>query len=201
MDIARMARACLEQDIHKAGVALTDTEWDRQTRMLSPVSAFAGEVIQNQAHIADALLFVAGGVVASQQSWEDGNVTVARFFEAGDICANFTSAWTQDIASDDLVAITDVQGLSIPNHVFRREYLSGDGFGLYLRHKMVEAHLFAKELVCAKTSGRTETRYQFLEEFHSGVIGIVPQKDIARFLGVTPQGLSRFLKRQKSAPD
>ena len=40
-----------------------------------------------------------------------------------------------------------------------------------------------------------EERYrQFLED-HDDLVGVVPQKDIARYLGVTPVGLSRIATR------
>lgn len=192
--------ASLEGDIRRAGVTLDPAEWDRIADRCKRVAIPAGETIQNQARVADRWIYLSHGVASSRQSWQDGALSIARFFEPGDICANMTSVWTGDIASDDLVAMTDVAGVSIPDDIFTQEYLEGGFFGVYLRHKMIDAHLFAKELICAKTSGRTEARYQFLEHHHRNVIGSVPQKDIARFLGVTPQGLSRFLRRRKDAP-
>lgn len=198
MEVARKALSSLEDDIQLLDVALDLREWDQIRQRCKFISVKAGDKIQNQARVADSWVYLSDGVAASEQTWLDGASTIARFFEPGSICANLSSAWTRDIASDDLVAITDVSGVAIPDAIFRREYLHGGFFGTYLRLKMMEAHLFAKELVCAKTSGQTEARYQFLEQHHRNVIGSVPQKDIARFLGVTPQGLSRFLRRRRS---
>ncbi|MEM9330825.1 MAG: hypothetical protein AAGA53_05835 [Pseudomonadota bacterium] len=192
------ARKALEKDIHRHGVALNAQEWDHIVQRCKYVHVRAGDKIQNQAHVADCWIFLSDGIAASEQSWLDGASTIARFFEPGDICANLTSVWKRDIATDDLLAVTDVSGLALPDSIFRQQYLNGGFFGVYLRFKMMEAHLFAKELVCSKTLGQTETRYQFLEQHHRNVIGSVPQKDIARFLGITPQGLSRFLRRRKS---
>ena len=192
--------ASLQRDIRHWGVAIDLSEWDQIHRRCKFVHVSAGEKIQNQARVAESWIYLSEGIAASEQSWLDGGSTIARFFEPGSICANLTSAWTRDISSDDLVAVTEVSGVAIPDNLFRPEYLEGGFFGTYLRLKMMEAHLFAKELVCAKTSGKTEARYQFLEQHHRTVIGSVPQKDIARFLGVTPQGLSRFLRRRKGVP-
>lgn len=194
------ADAYLASDMRRFGIALTTDEWDTIRKRFSSVRVPKGETIQNQARIAESWIFLTEGIAASEQTWSDGTTTIARFFEPGHICANFTSVITQDIASDDLVAMTDVVGIAIPDSLFRREYLKGGRFGEYLRLKMIDAHLFAKELVCAKTSGRTEARYQFLLRYHTAVLGNVQQKDIARFLGITPQGLSRFMRRHKSSP-
>lgn len=193
------ALASLEGDVQRLGVVLDLQDWERIRQRCGLVQIQAGGMIQNQVDVADRWIFLTSGIAASEQTWIDGGSTIARFFEAGDFCTNVTSAWTGDIASDDLIALTDVAGLAIPNDIFRREYLTGGSFGIYLRHKLMDAHLFAKDLVCAKTSGQTETRYQFLEQHHKDVVGSVQKKDIARFLGVTPQGLSRFLRRRKSA--
>lgn len=194
------AFASLQRDIRHSGVAIDLTEWDQIVLRCKFVHVSAGDKIQNQARVADSWIYLSDGIAASEQSWLDGGSTIARFFEPGSICANLTSAWTRDIASDDLVAVTEVTGVAIPDTLFRPEYLEGGFFGTYLRLKMMEAHLFAKELVCAKTSGKTEARYQFLEMHHRNVIESVSQKDVARFLGVTPQGLSRFLRRRKAVP-
>lgn len=198
MEVGRTAFASLERDIQHLGVAIDLITWERIVQRFKSVHFTAGDKIQNQARVADSWIFLSDGVAASEQTDHDGVSTIARFFEPGDFCANPTSAWTRDIASDDLVALTNVDGIEIPDEFFRREYLEGGSFGTYLRLKMMAAHLFAKELICAKTSGQTETRYRFLERHHQTVIGSVQQKVIARFLGMTPQGLSRFLRHRKT---
>ncbi|MEM0947878.1 MAG: hypothetical protein AAGK37_10755 [Pseudomonadota bacterium] len=197
MEVGRTAFASLESDIQHLGVVIDLNTWEEIAQRCKSVQIAAGDKIQNQARVADSWIFLSDGVAASEQTWLDGASTVARFFEPGDFCVNLTSAWTRDIASDDLVALTDVVGIAVPDDIFRREYLEGGFFGTYLRLKVMDAHLFAKELICAKTSGRTETRYRFLEQHHRTIIESVQQKDIARFLGMTPQGLSRFLRRRK----
>ena len=198
MDVGRKAINLLKSDIQRLGVEIDLITWDRITQRCRCVQVKAGDKIHNQARVADTWVFLSEGVAASEQTDPDGVSTVARFFEPGDVCANLTSVWTREIGADDLVALTDVIGVAIPDDFFRREYLEGGSFGIYLRLKMMSAHLFAKELVCAKTSGRTETRYRFLERYHKAVIGTVKQKEIARFLGMTPQGLSRFLRHRKT---
>ncbi|MEO1747953.1 MAG: cyclic nucleotide-binding domain-containing protein [Pseudomonadota bacterium] len=188
----------LEADIQRLDVAIDPITWERIVQLCKCVQIKAGDKIQNQARVADSWIFLSEGIAASEQTDHDGMSTIARFFEPGDFCANLTSAWTRDIASDDLIALTDVVGITIRDEFFRREYIEGGTFGRYLRLKMMSAHLFAKELICAKTSSRTETRYRFLEQHHQTVIGSVQQKEIARFLGMTPQGISRFLRQRKT---
>ncbi|MEM9783975.1 MAG: hypothetical protein AAF899_16070 [Pseudomonadota bacterium] len=159
----------------------------------------AGSTVFAQARIVRQWLFLTDGIAASQQTRPDGTVTIARFFEADQICANLTSTWHQAEDADDLIAITDVVGVLLPDSLLRGEYLGGGAFGAYLRLKIMETLLFDKELLCAKTSIQTAHRYRFLEDRHRAVIGQAPQKAIARFLGITPQGLSRFLRQRRRA--
>lgn len=198
MEVGRNAINLLKADIQRLDVVIDHITWERIAERCRCVQIKAGDKIQNQARVADSWIFLSEGIAASEQTDHDGVSTIARFFEPGDFCANLTSAWTRDVASDDLIALTDVVGIAIADKYFRRQYIEGRSFGTYLRLKMMGAHLFAKELICAKTSSRTETRYRFLEQHHKTVIGSVQQKDIARFLGMTPQGLSRFLRQRKT---
>jgi len=189
----------IRSDMRRFSLTLSDAETATLCNRLARVEEPAGAVVLTQARVADRVLFLTEGIAASEQTWSDGKTTIARFFEPSDLCTNVSSAWTGDIASDDLLAITDIKGLSIPLSYFMNEFLYGGVFGTYLRHRMLEAHLFAKELVCAKTSGRTETRCRFLETHHRTVLDRAPRKDIARFLGITPEGLSRFFRNRTLA--
>ncbi len=185
------------QDIQDLSVELTSEDEARLLRYASAGKWAAGDRILTQAKIADRIFFVLEGVAGSEQTWDDGKSTIARFFQPVDLCTNVTSAWTGNMGSDELVAISDVKTVSIPMEFFVQEYLYGNSFGLYLRKRVLNNQLFSKELICAKTSGQTEQRYHFLEKHQPTVLDLVPKKDIARFLGLTPQGFSRFLRNQK----
>lgn len=188
----------LQLDMDRYSLRLSGDEKRDLQRNAKAIAVGRGAVILSQARVADRIIFLSEGIAASEQTWSDGKSTIARFFEPRDLCTNVSSAWTGEIAADELIAITDVKGLSISLAFFMREYIQGREFGMYLRHRMMEAHLFAKELACAKTSGNTKTRHDFLRTHHQRVLDQVPQKEIAKFLGVTAQGLSRF--RRNSDP-
>jgi hypothetical protein len=79
--------------------------------------------------------------------------------------------------------------------MFREEFISGGPLATYWREKVLETFLFDKDIMCAKTLRNVESRYRFLIDRHQDVVSKVPDKYIARFLGISPQGLSRFLKK------
>ncbi|MEM8605801.1 MAG: Crp/Fnr family transcriptional regulator [Myxococcota bacterium] len=187
----------LEKDISDHGVELPPTDRLALREKLSEVRARSGSCIYGQQDIGDRWLFLTEGIAASRQNHADGSSSIARFFEKGQFCGNLTSTWTRDYAADDLVALTEVVGVEVPAQVFRQEYLGGAAFGEYLRLVVMETLCFDKEIIVVKTACTTETRYRFLEERYEAVIGSVRHKDVAAFLGVTPQGLSRFLRKRR----
>jgi len=193
----------LRRDIERAGLPLKDDEWRVISRDFNACAYSMGDIILSSTRVADRWLFLSEGTVASQQATPKGDALIARFFEPGQFCANLTSAWSRKHSLDELIAITNVEGVLIPDSVFRDQYLRGAIFGQYLRLKVMETLLFDKDVLYAKTSNDTEVQYRFLEETYGSVIEHTAQKDLARFIGVTPQGLNRFLRRRagRQAPE
>lgn len=187
----------LEADILAHEVELSPQRWAALRRSLTLLEMPARACIYPEHNVGDRWLFLTSGVAASRQSNEDGSLSIARFFVPGDFCANLTSTWYQQYAQDELIAISHVQGVEVPDNLFREEYLAGDDFGRYLRFKAMTTLCFDKDLLCTKTSASAETRYRFLEQCQALVLEQARQKDVAAFLGITPQGLSRFLRRRQ----
>ncbi|MEM9384840.1 MAG: cyclic nucleotide-binding domain-containing protein [Pseudomonadota bacterium] len=188
--------AALAGDIAEKGIAMAPRDWAALRPLLRPVSYSKGECIYRMEEIGASWLFLADGVTASIQTHADGSLTIARFFEDRQVCGNLTSTWSEQYASDDLVAITQVSGVEIAGDVFRQQMLEGGDFGRYLRLKAMETLCFDKELIVAKTQLDLEKRYRFLEEHYQRVVGSAMQKQLAAFTGVTPEALSRFLRRR-----
>ena len=194
-----MANAVLsnfKDHVAKRGYHLSDAAWTSISPQLKPVFAARGEVLLDSAQVTQHLYFVCDGVAASIQNTPDGDQQIARFFERGHLCSNLTSAWHQEVSSDTLVAVSDFAGVSIPFALFRNDFMSEAPLSLYWREMVLETLVFDKDIICAKTIRNVETRYQFLVERYDQVVSLVPDKYIARFLGITPQGLSRFKKNQ-----
>ncbi|MEL6859978.1 MAG: Crp/Fnr family transcriptional regulator [Pseudomonadota bacterium] len=144
--------------------------------------------------VTQHLIFVSEGVAASIQTTPDGKQHIARFFERGQLCSNLTSAWHQDASSDALIAMSDFEGVQIPFAMFRDAFMSDGLLSRYWREMVLETLLFDKDLISIKTMRDVEPRYRFLVDRYDHVVRTVPDKYIARFLGITPQGLSRFRK-------
>lgn len=175
----------------------TGNEWKTIRSQLDPVRAKRGDILLDSTVITEHLIFICDGIAASFQLTADGDTQIARFFERGQLCSNISSAWHRSVSNDELVAMTDLVGVRIPFSMFRDAFLSGGPLALYWREMVLETLLFDKDLMCTKTIRDVDTRYRFLAERYENVVADVPDKHLARFLGITPQGLSRFLKNNR----
>ncbi|MEO1540135.1 MAG: hypothetical protein AAFU59_07120 [Pseudomonadota bacterium] len=188
--------AHLKADMVQAGFPPGPDDWDRLTPILSARHVQRRAPIYEKCAIADRFILIFSGIAASFYTHVDGRVSLTRFFDYGQLAANVTSTFTRDYGSDELVAITDVTGVEMPRDFALGEYMSGDGFGAYLRQKIVSTIQYDKDLLVCQTLNDTDVRYRFLEQRHPGILDVALKKDIAAFLGVTPQGFSRFLHRR-----
>ncbi|MEL7102550.1 MAG: Crp/Fnr family transcriptional regulator [Pseudomonadota bacterium] len=183
-----------KEHVTARGYHLSDAAWKCICPQLKPVSASRGDVLLDSAQVTQHVYFVCHGIAASIQNTSDGGEQIARFFERGHLCSNLTSVWHQEVSSDTLVAMSAFAGVSIPFALFHDEFMSDAPLSLYWREMVFQTLVFDKDLICAKTIRDVETRYRFLVDRYDHVIDAVPDKYIARFLGITPQGLSRFKK-------
>ncbi|MEO1305890.1 MAG: hypothetical protein AAFV37_13010 [Pseudomonadota bacterium] len=194
MSLSHKAIDVFRDHLASRGHKLSEIEWQRFCERLTPVSAARGTVLLDSARITKHLFFVSDGVAASFQMSPDGDQQIARFFERGHLCSNLTSAWHQQVSSDALIAMSEFLGVRIPFSMFREDFMTDAPLSAYWRGMVLETLVFDKDIICAKTVRDVETRYRFLVERYEHVVPLVPDKNIARFLGITPQGLSRFKK-------
>lgn len=178
------------------GYELDEQDWEGVSQGAKAIEAKRGDIIMDSATVADHLYFVCDGIAASIQLTPDGETPIARFFEPGQVCTNLTSAWNKTVSADQLVAMTEFTGLCFPFSAMREAYFHGGPLALYWRETVFETLVFDKDVMCAKTVRDVEIRYRFLLERYQRVVSEVPDKDLARFLGITPQGLSRFLRKK-----
>lgn len=191
--------ALFKEHLSTLGHLPESADWERVCEVFEPVEAKRSDTLLDSAKVAADLFYVCEGVAASFQTTHDGERQIARFFEAGQVCSNITSAWQKTVSEDELIALTDFVGLRIPFETFRSAFLHGGLLDTFWREAIFETLLFDKDILCAKTIRDVGTRYRFLATRYATVIGQVPDRDIARFLGITPQWLSRFLRNNRGS--
>lgn len=188
----------LKQEIQAYHIRLLDSHWDELSDNFSERIFKKRSDIFKQTEVCQSILYVTEGIAASQYI-DDGETVITRFFRKGNFCTNLVSASSNSLGSDNVIAITDVKGICMPFRIFHKLYLHSNTLGLFIRKKMMENNIEAKNFISIKTISNIEKKYQFLEEHYPEIIRDTPSKYIANFFGITPEWLSRFLKNRMSA--
>jgi len=188
----------LKLEIEKYVQGVIDTEWDEFFSHLLIKTASKREIIFRQTDICDSVIYILEGIAASEYN-QDDRFVISRFFQRGNLCTNLESATSKAVKSDNLMAITQVKYVSMPYDYFMNLYLHSDTIGIFVRKKILEHLVEAKNFISIKTSTITEVQYSFIEDKYPEIIARTPSKYIAAFIGITPEALSRFLKHRISS--
>ena len=184
----------LRDDMARLGTELSDLQWQEFSSNCREVSIDQRDLVFEGEAKRDTLLFITKGIGASQFVLPDGQVVISRFFEAGDLCAVVQFTHMGELTENAIVAVTAVEGIMIPLEIWKFEQFEGGVIGKYARQKMYHQHLSEIDIMHVKTVNRTDVSYEFLKERHPSVLDAAPQTVIAQFCGITPEGLSRFLR-------
>lgn len=184
----------LRRDIEAQNVELSESEWEEVSSICQVISYEKKAEITARQKMTPSVLFVTNGVCADQITRPEGHSVIGRFFKPGDFCAETKLSTDEHTPEHNILATTYVEGVLIPMALWLTEYFDGGGIGLYARKKMFQAHNFDIDLMRVKTLNRTIETYEFLKTRQPCVIQVVAQIYIAQFLGITPEGLSRFLR-------
>ncbi|MEM6629409.1 MAG: cyclic nucleotide-binding domain-containing protein [Bacteroidota bacterium] len=188
----------IQEVIESYSISISEEEGRHLSSLITRQTAKRKEIIFRQEEPCNHVIYLIEGITASVHTYEEKEV-VTRFFQKGNFSTNIVSALNKGVASDYLLAITDIVYFLIPFDVFIDSYLHSNTFGLFIRKKIIEHSIENKHFTTIKTFTDTKMRYQFLERNYPQVIKETPAKYIAKFLGLTPEGYSRFLSKRRNS--
>ncbi|NRA19758.1 MAG: Crp/Fnr family transcriptional regulator [Oceanospirillaceae bacterium] len=148
-----------------------------------------------QGDVNQSLYFLQSGLLKAYYTSLDGKEFIKSFVMPGDTIGSLTSAYAKEACSFSLMCLEPSVLMVIPFAKIR-EYCAKDA---ELAQHMIEFLLqfsMKKEkreyqLLCLSA----EDRYSLLLKESSELMQQVTQNDLARYLGVTPVGLSRIKNR------
>ena len=187
-----------KREIASYDVNLSDADWSNLLGLVKVKTAKKKEVIFSQTELCNHVIYLLSGITATIYYYDDKEV-VTRFFQKGNFNTNIVSAESKSMASDALVAITDINYLLLPFDFFLDSFLYSNTFGVFVRKKIMGMIIENKKNTTIKTINDTEIKYTFLEENYPLIIRDTPSKYIAKFIGVTPEGYSRFLSSRRKS--
>jgi len=157
-----------------------------------------GEHVFMQGDEDRSLYFVQQGLLKAYYLSEDGKESVKSFLLTGDIIGSLSSAYLKKNCSFNLVCLesTTLKRISFDTiHSSSKQNLAiaSDLIELLLGFAMKKEQR-EYEFLCMSA----EERFCKLSEEFPAILDKVTQNDLARYLGVTPVGLSRIKKRSQN---
>jgi CRP-like cAMP-binding protein len=153
------------------------------------------EHIFRQGDVDQSLYFVQSGLLKAYYTSLDGKEFIKSFLLPEDTIGSMTSAYANERCSFSLVCLAPTVLAEIP-FVKIREHCAKDAELAQLIIEFLLQFSMKKEkreyqLLCLSA----QERYTLLLEQSPQLIQLVTQNDLARYLGVTPVGLSRIKNR------
>ena len=187
----------LEGQMIEFGCKPTQAEWHRIRKNATERRFKARDPIYDDLGVSERVFFLSNGVAASYFNHEEGQVSLTRFFEPGHVATNVHCAFTHKYGRDRVLAVSEVVGVEFSSQFVLYEYTSSVGaFGRYIRLKIIEALEFEKDLLNCRSLNNSKTGINFLETRYKSAMKHALKKDVAAFLGITPQAYSRLQKRR-----
>lgn len=153
------------------------------------------EHVFRQGDIDTSLYFINSGLLKAYYLSGDGKESIKSFLSDNDIIGNLTSAYLGEPCSFGLVCLQPTILTKVPFEALR-EYsktnisIANEVIDVLLQFSMKKEKR-EYEFLCLSA----EERFSLLVKNTPNLLDKITQNDLARYLGVTPVGLSRIKKR------
>lgn len=174
---------------------VNDASWPEFLNMLSVKVIARGEFLLRTGESPEEMGLVLKGILKTYYEMPDGSNYVRNFSSEGSLCGSFGS-WLSGSASNvSIAAIEDTEIVTCSFSTFETLYAKGVCWVDFGR-KRAERLLVLKERREAQLLMLSaKQRYnEFLNEF-SAIQDRLVQRDVASYLGITPESLSRLKKQ------
>ena len=154
-----------------------------------------GDVVFNQGDIEHTFYFVKSGMLKATYVAEDGSEFIKSFILSGDLIGSLTSAHMNIPCTFSLICIKQCELVKIPFQILRQGSKSDLNLANELIERLIQLAMKKEQREFEFLCMTAEERYLKMLETSPELIESVTQNDLAKYLGITPVGLSRIKKR------
>jgi CRP-like cAMP-binding protein len=180
------------------GISLTESEFQFFTSLLKSKSLKKGESLLREGDICKHETFITQGCLKSYYEDEQGLEHILDFCIEGWWADDLYSFLTQQPARSSIKAIEDTEVLQINRDDLEIAYEKIPKFERFFRLLFQRAYISQREQINLMLSVPAEERYRQFIKKKPYAEERFSQKDIASYLGVTPQFLSSMKKKLQS---
>lgn len=160
-----------------------------------PIELRKGEKVFTQGELSDSIYYVQTGLLKAYYVTEDGREFIKSFIAENDIIGNLTALASGTACTFSLICLEPTKLIRLPYKVLvsqAEQDLKAANMIIQLLIKLaMKKERREHEFLCLSA----EERYQSLMVNSPELLIRVTQNDIARYLGITPVGLSRIRTR------
>ena len=142
-----------------------------------------------------SLYYISEGLLKAYYITGEGKELIKSFIFQKDIIGSMTAVYEKDVCSFNLVCLRETNVIRLPFDTMFQQAESDLEFSQEVIRILIEFSMKKErrefELLCLSA----EERFILLKKRYPEIFEHVTQNDIARYLGITPVGLSRIKKR------
>jgi CRP-like cAMP-binding protein len=176
-------------------ISLTTEETIFFTSLLQPKSLAKGDFLLREGTICKYDSFVVKGCLKTYYLHENGTEQIIDFLIEEWWANDLYSLFTQTASKSNIKAIEDTQLLQVSAVDLEILYQKIPKFERFFRLLFQKAYIAQREQINAGLSVSAEERYQLFVQKKPYAESRFTQKDIAAYLGITPQFLSVLKKK------
>jgi CRP-like cAMP-binding protein len=173
---------------------IPQNELDQLDDLIIPRKLKKGELLLTENQICNEIVFIKKGILRSYFFNYQGDEITNCFAFENEFMASFSSFITQNIAEENIQALTDIELQIISRENLEKLYKLGIHWQ-EIGRKLTEMEyvtLQKRMISFQKLSGKQ--RYEELYQNQQKYLQLIPLQYLASYLGVTPRHLSRIRK-------
>jgi CRP-like cAMP-binding protein len=192
-----MMHQSIANHIH-SHVNVTESDTHLFTSVLNEISVAKGQFLFKPGTSVKHEYFVVKGCLKAYYIDDKGNRHIIQFAVENWWVGDFDAFYKQVPSKLYIEAIEDSQLLSINYNSLQKIYSEAPIFERYFRILITKAFIAQRKRILSTLEKHTQERYIEFCTSYPNIEDRVPNYDIANYLGVTPENLSRVRKQLKN---
>ncbi len=176
-------------------ISLDDAEKQQFNERLVTQKLSKKELILRQDQVCRSIYFVASGSLRAFHTNQEGKESTVMFAISGWWITDMQCFTRQQPALVSIEALEESEVVGLAFHALERLYQQIPKFERFFRILFQNAYIREQQRALDSISFTTEERYQRFVKKHPDIVRKISQKQIASYLGVTPEFLSSIKKK------
>lgn len=173
--------------------SLEENEWEQVEKCLIRKEYRKGEIILESGKLCKKLYFLEEGFLRFYTT--KGGETVTKFFTKAPYCFTSQRSFTQDIPTEDTIEVLKNCIVWEMSKKDTFDLLKLANWSEFVRKLVQEVQYFTEQILGEIQNYTAEERYVKMLEENDSILIHTPLKDVASYLGIAPQSLSRIRKK------